>query len=128
MKIYLTKKASNVQQNIPQNQPQLVVQNQPAQQIQPVNQQPVAQNQNPVVVQQPSSPISSSTNVLEMTGFKIPTVESNDKHILKVICSQIRKSPIEIPIREDIETFMHFSSYIVSILGLNKELKAVLFS
>ncbi len=81
-----------------------------------------------MVVQQQSTTINTSTYVLDMKGFRIPTIESNDKHILKVICSQIRKSPIEIPIRKDIETFMDFSSYVVSILGINKELKAVLFN
>ncbi len=127
VKIYLTKKASNVP--VGQNIPQVISQSQSAQQVPPVNQQPIAQNSSPVVGQQTSSAvIDSSTNVLDMSGFTIPSIDSNDKHVLKVICNQIRKSPIEIPIREDIETFAHFSSYIISILGLNKELKAILFN
>lgn len=64
-----------------------------------------------------------------MTGFKIPQIDQNlDKHILKVVCPQIRKSIIEIPIREEIENFSHFSSYVVNILGLDAQLKAILYN
>jgi hypothetical protein len=63
-----------------------------------------------------------------MTAFIIPLSEKTDKHILKVVCPQIRKSVIEIPIKEDFEDFLEFSTFVVRSLGLNKFLKAVLFN
>ena len=53
--------------------------------------------------------ISSTSNVLDMTDFKIPIVDPNDKFNLKVFLPQIRKSFIEIPIKRDFDNYLQFS-------------------
>jgi hypothetical protein len=60
--------------------------------------QPVAQNQ-PVQVNTVGE-VNSTSNVLDLTNFKLPIIDSNGKFNLKVFLPQIRKSPVEIPIKK----------------------------
>lgn len=52
------------------------------------------QNNSSSTQQQNPNEISSSTSVLDTKILLIPSIESTDKIVLKIICPQIRKSPM----------------------------------
>lgn len=71
-----------------------------------------------------------SETVLDLSTLKLPTVAAEEKHKLKIVCPQIRKAVIELPIPENVITFsyLQLSNWIITQLNLSPTLKAILFN
>ncbi|CAM6004658.1 unnamed protein product [Sphagnum balticum] len=66
--------------------------------------------------------------VLDLTNFSIPAIDPISKHILKISCPQIRKTPLEISLESSVDTYFELSKTIVKNLGLAENLKAILYN
>ena len=69
----------------------------------------------------------TKTQVLNLSNIKFPVVGPEVKRSLKVFCPQIRKGVIEMPLDDNIDTHWELSQWLVSQLGLDPTLKAVLY-
>ena len=103
----------------------------PAQPVQQAPQQPAQ----PAVVAPVAAPVNApnldlvtQSPVLNIANIKLPPADPNHKRVLKAICPQVRKTVIEIPLDNDIDSHWELSRWIVAQLGLDLSLKALLYS
>lgn len=69
------------------------------------------------------------SELLDITGFTIPMIGAEIKHRLLIRCPQIPKTGlIEVPISEEVKSFLDLSKTITKELGLSNELKALLYN
>jgi hypothetical protein len=95
VKLFLVKSNSNSQIQLPNSVVQPVAQLN--QVIQPPTSNQISSTSqvgNPLQQNVSANEINTSTSVLDLGSLKIPTIESTDKFVIKLVCSQIRKSVI----------------------------------
>jgi hypothetical protein len=70
----------------------------------------------------------TKNSILNLTNLNIPLVGPEAKIKMKIVCPQIRKSLIEVPFDESLDSFLDLSKYLIIRLGMDPHLKAILYN
>jgi hypothetical protein len=76
----------------------------------------------------PANDLITKNTILNLSKLSIPLLDPTTKIRMLLNCPQIRRSPIELAFDENLDSYLDFSRYIVSKLGLDPHLKAVLYN
>ena len=66
-----------------------------------------------------------SNSILNLSKLTIPIVPPGTKTKMLLRCPQIRKTVIELPFDDSIDSYLDLSKYIVGTLNLDENLKAI---
>jgi hypothetical protein len=70
----------------------------------------------------------AKNGILDISKLTIPILPPETKHRLHLRCPQIRKTVIELPFEPSLDSYLDLSRYIVSALGLQPQLKVLLYN
>ena len=80
------------------------------------------------MVAQISDTLVSKNTILNLSKLTIPIIDAQTKIRMQVYCPQIRKTMIELPFSENIDSYLDLSKHIISSLGLDPSLKAIIYN
>lgn len=70
----------------------------------------------------------TKNSILNLANLNIPLVGPETKIRMKIFCPQIRKSLIEVPFDESLDSYLDLSKYLIRRLGIDPHLKAILYN
>lgn len=70
----------------------------------------------------------TKNSILNLSQFSIPVLGPEIKMKMQLNCPQIRKTAIELPFNDNLDSFLDLSKYIVNKLGLDPQLKAIIYN
>ena len=82
----------------------------------------------PAINVPPNHNLVSKNTVLNLSKLHIPVLEPQIKSRIKLHCPQIRKAAIELPFDLNIDSYLDLSKHMVSQLGLESDLKAIIYN
>lgn len=64
---------------------------------------------------------------MDLSTLNIPGIGPETKIVMKLFCPQIRKSVIEVPFDDSLNSYLDLSKYLIRRLGMDPNLKAILY-
>jgi len=85
-------------------------------------------NAPPSVAVAPNDKLVSSNTILNLSKLTIPILPPETKIKMLLRCPQIRKTIIELPFDDSLDSYLDLSKYIIGNLNLDSHLKAIPFN